>query len=383
MIGRLAAAVIVAIGCAHVAVAEAADGHRIRVALSADHNAVTVASEEPMLVTAPGVRRTFSGRVAVRRDGARIVVNGVRLASPIRITGRSALELDGVALRGALFISAREKGLLVVNALDLEDYVKSVVPSEVPAAWPLEALKSQAIIARTYALYHREERETQGFDVDATTQSQVYGGLGSEDSAASEAVDATAGLVVTYDGRLALTPYHSTSSGPTEDAVEVWGIDLPYLKGVECPFDAPSPAFRWDRRLSFDTIESALREAGYRVGPLATLTPLGRNRSGRVSAVRILHAEGELILQGETLRRIIGYQRLPSMRFDVVDVDFDPRAREFGVRFHGGGWGHGVGLCQWGMKALAERGWSADRIIDYYYPGTTVDHVASRRHRAR
>ncbi|MBI3607529.1 MAG: SpoIID/LytB domain-containing protein [Nitrospirae bacterium] len=381
--GRLIAlVVIVAIGCAHAVVAEAADGHRIRVALSSDRGAVTVTSAEPMLVTAPGVRRTFSGRVVVRRDGARIRVNGIRLASPIRVTGRSAIELDGASLRGALLISAHEKGLLVVNALDLEDYVKSVVPSEVPATWPLEALKSQAIVSRTYALYHREERGPQDFDVDATTQSQVYGGLGSEDPATSEAVDATAGLVVTYDGRLALTPYHSTSSGPTEDAAEVWGIDLPYLKGVECPFDASSPVFQWDRRLSFETIESALREAGYRVGPLATVTPLGRNRSGRVSAVRILHAEGEIILQGEALRRIIGYQRLPSMRFDVVDVDVDPRDHGFGVRFHGGGWGHGVGLCQWGMKALAERGWSADRIIDYYYPGTTLDHVASRPHRA-
>jgi stage II sporulation protein D len=283
-----------------------------------------------------------------------------------------------MVVRGALVIIARDAGLLVVNDLDLEAYVKSVVPSEVPVTWPFEALKAQAIVARTFALHKKGERGGQAFDVDATVQSQVYGGLGSEDPRASEAVDATAGIVVMHEGRLALTPYHSTSAGPTEDAAEVWGIDLPYLKGVACPFDEDSSVYRWERRLSFDAIESALREAGYAVGSIATLTPLGRNRSGRVSAVRILHSEGELILKGELLRRIIGYQRVPSMRFDVVDVEAEPHGGGFDVRLRGGGWGHGVGLCQWGMKTLSERGWTADRIIDYYYPGTNLDDAARR-----
>jgi stage II sporulation protein D len=319
----------------------------------------------------------------IRREGTRVIVNEMRLGSPIRIEGESApLVFKGLVVRGALVIIARDAGLLVVNDLDLEAYVKSVVPSEVPVTWPFEALKAQAIVARTFALHKKGERGGQAFDVDATVQSQVYGGLGREDPRASEAVDATAGIVVMHEGRLALTPYHSTSAGPTEDAVEVWGIDLAYLKGVECPFDESSSVYRWERRLSFDAIESALREAGHAVGSMATLTPLGRNRSGRVSAVRILHSEGELILKGELLRRIIGYQLLPSMRFDVVDVEAGPRGG-FDVHLRGGGWGHGVGLCQWGMKTLSERGWTADRIIDYYYPGTNLDDAARRSTRIR
>ncbi len=384
MARRLAMAALIAAALAAGPSAHAAGPPRIRVALAADQNAVTVESAGAVVVAAPGARRTIEGPLFIRREGTRVVVNEVPLGSQIRLEGESApLAFQGMSVRGALVITARDAGLLVVNDLDLEAYVKSVVSSEVPVTWPFEALKAQAIVARTYALYKKGERGGQAFDVDATVQSQVYGGLGSEDPRASEAVDATAGIVVVHEGRLALTPYHSTSAGPTEDAAEVWGIDLPYLKGVACPFDENSSVYRWERRLSFDAIESALREAGYAVGAIATLTPLGRNRSGRVSAVRILHAEGEVILKGELLRRIIGYQRLPSMRFDVVDVEAEPHGGGFDVRLRGGGWGHGVGLCQWGMKTLSERGWTADRIIDYYYPGTNLDDAARRPTRIR
>ncbi|MEO6666335.1 MAG: SpoIID/LytB domain-containing protein [Nitrospiria bacterium] len=356
----------------------------VRVALHSARAEATVASAAPVRVTAPGSRQTMPGILNVRRDGARVAVNGVRMTSPVRVEPTSSLlALDGTPLRGAVVLLARETGLLIVNELPLDAYLKGVVPAEVPAAWPSEALKAQAIVARTYVLYHKAERAGREFDVDATVQSQVYGGMGSEDPRTSAAVEATAGRVVTHEGRLALTPYHSTSAGPTEDAAEVWNVDLPYLKGVECPFDAESPAVRWERRLPVEEIESALRDAAYRIGPIATLTPLGRNRSGRVTAVRILHGEGELILKGESLRRIIGYQRVPSMRFDVIEFDVDPATRRLAVRLDGGGWGHGVGLCQWGMKALAERGWSAERILDYYYPGTNVDVSTPRVLRAR
>jgi stage II sporulation protein D len=362
--------------------AAAAGFSQIRVALEVSGDEVMVTSGGPILATAPGVRRTVSGAVHVVREGSRVLINGQPLKGPVRLVGRSApLEVKGVSVRGAVVAAVRGDALSVVNELALEDYVKSVVPSEVPAIWPFEALKAQAILARTYALYHKQERTAQAFDVDATVQSQVYGGLASEDPRTSRAVAATAGLVVTHRDGLALTPYHSTSAGPTEDAAEVWGIDLPYLKGVACPFDLESPVYRWNRSLSLDALESTLREAGYAMGPIATLTPLTQDQSGRVSAIRILHARGELMLMGETLRRLVGYQRLPSMRFNVVDFEVGSQGIE--ARLVGGGWGHGVGLCQWGMKTLAERGWSAARIVSYYYPGTSVEHVASIGQRGR
>lgn len=365
---------------------------RIRVALASDQAEVVVRSVGGVLVSTSRGRRATSTWVTVRpamtktgsRPSAELLVNGVGFESPIWINGRvNPVEFSGVRYRGVVVVSARERGLLVTNDVDVEDYVKSVVPSEVPAGWPFEALKAQAIVSRTYALYRQSERRQEDFDVDATVQSQVYGGIPREDSRAAEAVDASAGVVVTYDGRLALTPYHSTSSGPTEDATEVWGIDLPYLKGVAYAYDDQSSSARWDRRFPFSVIESALRRFGYTVGPIATVTPLGRTRSGRVAAVRILHANGELIVKGETFRRVLGYQDLPSTRFDVVDIAFSDSTRDAEVHLRGGGWGHGVGLSQWGMKALSERGWSAEHIVRYYYPGTMLDGLSTLVARGR
>jgi stage II sporulation protein D len=366
------------LGVASGAVGAAESEYRIRVALVAAHRDVTVNSDAPLRVTAAGWKATMSGPLTVRLDGRRLNVNGRLVRPPVRMTGASTvLSVDGTSVRGDLVISVRDRHVFVVNELGLEDYVRSVVPSEVPSDWPLEALKAQAILARTYVLYQKAERKTSDFDVDATVQSQVYGGVPSEDGRTSEAVAATAGRVVLFDGRLAFTPYHSTSSGQTEDAMEVWGVDQPYLKGVDCSFDSASPAARWTRRIPLEEIEAALGQAGYRVGPIASITPMSRNRSGRVSSVRIVHAGGALVLKGEGLRRIIGYQRLPSMRFTLTEFAVNPDTRRVEAWFEGGGWGHGVGLCQWGMKALAERGWTAERIITYYYPGTQVD-VAPR-----
>jgi stage II sporulation protein D len=354
------------------------------VALEAATHEVEVASVGPVRVAATGWNTTLTGTVRVRRVGGHLIVNDHTVAPPVRITGDSAfLTVDGTPVRGDLVVTVRNRRVFVVNDVGLEDYVRSVVPSEVPSDWPLEALKAQAILARTYALYQKAERGASDFDLDATVQSQVYGGVASEDGRTSRAVETTAGRVVRFRGQLAFTPYHSTSAGPTEDAAEVWGIDLPYLKGVDCSFDTESPAAQWTRRVPLEEIEASLGKAGYRVGPIASMTPLGRNRSGRVSAVRVVHAGGAFVLKGEDLRRIIGYRRLPSMRFDLTAFAVNPESRQVEAWFEGGGWGHGVGLCQWGMKALAERGWTADQIVGYYYPGTTVDVVAPRVPRAR
>jgi stage II sporulation protein D len=350
---------------------------RIRVALVAAHHTVTVSAVGSIRVVTRGWTATIPGPLTVRLAGETLIVNDRVVRPPVRLAGASAfLSVDGTPVRGELVITVRDRHVLVVNELDLEDYVRSVVPSEVPSDWPVEALKAQAILARTFVLYKKAERAASDFDVDATVQSQVYGGVPSEDGRTSEAARVTAGRVVWFDGRLAFTPYHSTSAGQTEDAMELWGLDQPYLKGVDCSFDSESPAARWTRRIPLEDIETALGQAGYRVGPIAAIAPIARNRSGRVSSVRLLHAGGGLVLKGEDLRRIIGYQRLPSMRFDVTEFAVNPESRQVEAWFEGGGWGHGVGVCQWGMKALADRGWAAERIIAYYYPGTRVDVVA-------
>lgn len=273
--------------------------------------------------------------------------------------------LNGTAFAGTFRIEQRPGSFLAINELDLEDYLKGVVPVEISPQWHPEVLKVQAIVARTYALYRRQINTGRGYDLVSTTADQVYGGQSQEHPVADQAIAETQGLVLSYQGRLILSAYHSTSAGPTENAQEVWGMDLPYLKGVHCPFDRRSPRFQWLREMALDHIQAAFSRNGYPISMIATLTPFDRTPSGRVRRIRVLHSEGEIILRGEELRRILGYSELPSTQFNLEHNGRD-------VKMQGRGSGHGVGLCQWGAKEMAELGYRFDRILKYYYPGVKV-----------
>lgn len=266
---------------------------------------------------------------------------------------------------GAIQIKKKNGGLLVINEIDLERYLQGVVPAEMPPDWEMEALKVQAVISRTYALYQRESRKEKEYDLVNTILGQVYKGESVEDRRASLAIAQTKGQILSYEGGLALTFFHSTSAGPTEDAAERWNIALPYLKGVSCPLDRDSPYHEWKRTITLDDLEAALGKLGHPVGAIATLTPLEWSRAGRLLTVRILYSGGELIVKAEDLRKALGYKILPSTRFTI---------ESFGrkIQIRGMGYGHGVGLCQWGAKVMAESGLNFDEILLYYYPGVTL-----------
>lgn len=264
---------------------------------------------------------------------------------------------------GAVDVVYRGGGLSVINELDLEEYVKGVVPSEMNAAWHSEALKVQAVAARTYGLYQKMLNDGRDYDVVAGTQDQVYRGRDGVDQRVHDAVETTRGLVVAYRNAPILAAFSSTAGGPTEDAMNVWAKDLPYLKGVDCPFDENSPYYQWRAQFTINELEQSLRKQGMTVGTIATLTPYSYTRAGRVDRVRILHSQGELVLRGQDLRKAVGYGIIPSTQFEVEALGHD-------VVLSGRGSGHAVGLCQWGAKEMAERGHSYASILRYYFPGT-------------
>ena len=274
-----------------------------------------------------------------------------------------SIAINGSPYSGDIFVYAKQGLLWVVNAVDLEKYLEGVVPSEMPSAWPMEALKTQAVISRTYALYQKQKSKNKEYDIVASVMGQVYKGESARHPRTNDAIAQTRGIVVTYEGEIALTFFHSTSAGPTENAQERWGIDLPYLKGVSCPFDQESPYYRWERSIPLSDLEKAI--AGQGVKTISTLTPLQISKAGRILTVRILHPRGETLFAGEDLRRLLGYQTLPSTNFTIDS---------FGktLKISGMGWGHGVGLCQWGTKMIAERGFTFDEIIPYYFPGVDL-----------
>jgi stage II sporulation protein D len=386
-------ALIILLACT-IDIASAAES--MRVLLDQQVKTVTIQGDQGLIVTfANGERRSAARPVTVSVAAGHIVINGTRFHSPVAVfharggdlsavitahmgqqpsrdSGRTAkappppLEpSQSFRLGGSLQVMARDGALLVINELHLEEYVKGVVPSEMSAGWHPEALKVQAVATRTYALYQRLANPGREFDVVAGTQDQVYRGRQGVDERVQQAVEATRGIVITYQNAPILAAFSSTAAGPTEDAMNVWSKDLPYLKGVDCPFDENSPYYQWRVELPVQSLEQTFRKQGIPVGTIATVTPYLYSRAGRVDKIRILHSDGEVILRGQDFRKAVGYGVIPSTQFEIEALGRT-------VVFAGRGSGHAVGLCQWGAKELADQGYRYDAILRYYFPGTDL-----------
>lgn len=250
-----------------------------------------------------------------------------------------------------------------INDVDLEDYLLSVVPSEMPGSWPLEALKAQAIAARSYALSNIGKNSSSGFDVKATNEDQVYNGVSSEQENTNRAVAETAGLVMRNQGKIVTAFFHSTSGGYTEVSENVWSKPLPFLKSVP-DYDDESPHFAWTRTLSTGDVATNMRKAGKDVGSILAVMPVSRVPSQRVKQLLVAGTDRTVFLTGEESRRIFA---LPSTNFNIGSA---PDAYVFAGR----GFGHGLGMSQWGAKKLASDGYNAAQILSYYYKEITLEH---------
>ena len=355
-----------------LAPAPARAAETIRVAIIQNADSVTLAASSGLIVKAPNDDITANGRITLSAGPSGLAVDGQRLRSDrIEVRGRNGeVTVNALVVSGRVTIKRQNGKLMAINELPLEDYVKGVVPSEMSANWHPEALKAQALAARTYALFKIRQNGKKDFDVVASTKDQVYKGRAGADGPAGRAVDETRDQILTYRDEPIQAVFFSTAAGPTEDAMNVWALDLPYLKGVECPFDMNSPYFQWRTDVWLPLLEQRLREEGFPVGVIATLDPASYTKAGRVSTVRILHSDGVLNVKGEDLRRVVGYPVLLSTQFEFEVVGLQ-------VQFTGRGAGHGVGMCQWGAKELAEKGYSADAIVRYYYPGAEIRDISS------
>ena len=372
---------------------EAKAAESIRVLLSAEVPRLDIRADGPLWVTdAKGRDQALRASVQVEAAGVGFLLNGVRMQTEQltlhggeqgltltfprlarKPTNGTAVSSDDsgteISVSGLVHLMRKGKGFLVINRVDIEEYVKGVVPAEVSSTWHPEMLKAQAVAARTYALYQQMLSATREYDVVATVQDQVYRGKQGVDAGILRAVEDTRGLVVTYQDAPIYAAFSSTAAGLTEDAVNVWSKEYPYLKGVECPFDLMSPYYQWKSSFKIDTLEQNLRQQGFSVGTIATITPISFSRGGRVAKLRVLHSGGELVLRGEELRKAVGYTIIPSTQFAIESVGRDVVLSGFGA-------GHAVGMCQWGAKELAELGYPFSTILRYYYPGTELQNMA-------
>ncbi len=294
-----------------------------------------------------------------------VLVDG-RPVRRLAVAAASFITVNGKKYRGLIEVFPAGRGLLVVNQLPLEDYLVGLINCEISSQWPIEAVKAQAVIARTYALYQRENRKNALYHLESSVLDQVYEGCGIEDSRAVRGVRDTAGEVLTYKGKIIQAFYHSSCGGHTESAADVWGTDVPYLRGVDCKYCQNAPSVKWELTLPYKKIEALLKAGGYQLSGLHEIQPGTRNQSGRLNEVILITDRGRFSLKAVAFRKAIGYGVIKSTNFDVVNGDD-------AVRFNGAGYGHGVGLCQWGAKQRAGDGFNYREILSYYYPGTKVE----------
>jgi len=359
------------------------------------------------------------GMVVLRPSAGRVVVDSQPQgqveapAAPISVgelwfepigTGSApaTFELQQRRYRGRLQVRPANDQLRAINVIGVETYLPSVVGSEMPASWPLEALRAQAVAARTYAL--RQRNPSAAFDLKATVSSQVYKGLEAETASTRQATATTRGLVLMYGDGLINAVFHSSSGGATENSGDLWSQQLPYLVSVR-DFDESSPVSQWKKDLAPELLDQAFAE----IGGVRRIDVIATTASGRVRQARVIGPSGALVLSGAQLRSRLGL-RSTMVRFEAAPFRFTGPA-DAGVAVAGGpqpgvpvgfstplgpllgpppppqaqllqppiglvaigrGFGHGVGMSQWGAFALAQRGERFDQILRHYYRGAEL-----------
>lgn len=290
-------------------------------------------------------------------DGA-LVIAGDPPSVKIRADG--PIDVGGKVVRGSVEVAVANGSLLAINEIPMETYLAAVLGSEMPPSFPPEALKAQAVAARTYAIGKKIGAEGASHHLGASVLSQVYGGVNREDPRTLDAVRATEGEVLVFEHAPIEAYFFASCGGRTETGLAALSRDLPYLTAHRCPERPDTPGARW-------TLDLGAAELGRRLGVAqpSDVRIAARTGTGRALSIALETARGPRRIDAVTFRRKLGYGELKSLSFEV-----EPRGG--GFRFTGRGNGHGAGLCQWGAAAAASDGWDYRRILAHYYPGTEL-----------
>ncbi|HEY4481929.1 MAG TPA: SpoIID/LytB domain-containing protein [Candidatus Brocadiaceae bacterium] len=283
--------------------------------------------------------------------------------SEIRITGLrdGAIELNNIRYRGEIRIVQQfNNKFSVIEEIDLESFISGVLGSEMPPAWNEEALRAQAVTARTYVMYKKKVRGNEVYHLDMLDL--AYRGMSSESPRLNKIVQDTKGVVMVYNWNIFPAYFHSTCGGHTEDVRSVFGKDsIPPLSGVMCNYCNNSKYSRWSTDINKSEIERRLGDAKVYVSNIYSIkaTNLGAGKHG--SRVEIVSASGSKEMNANVFRLLVG----PNYLYSTA---FDSKNNGKSITFSGRGWGHGVGLCQYGAQAMAEKGFQWTAILKHYYP---------------
>jgi len=294
---------------------------------------------------------------------------------------KNGVLVNGKSYRGTVELKNIGGQIWVINVLDIEDYLKGVVPCEIGKISKnlLEAAKAQAVAARTYAYAHLNQYEELGFDLYATCQDQVYEGIIAEDELTNLAVDRTRGEILTFRKKPIEAKYSSTCGGRTADFNDAWPGNPPaYLRSVKCPYCKDSPHYHWRKVLSkkdfFSNLRVRLKKCGVQLSNDERIKKfkLVKNRkTKRVVKLIITTNKDCYIIPSYHLRTVLGDHNDPGgiLRSNLIDI----KSRGNKIIIEGKGYGHGVGMCQFGAIEMARRGKGYKKILRHYYPGTRIE----------
>lgn len=330
------------------------------------------------------------------------------------------ITLDSTSYRGYILLSREANGLMtVINVVGTEDYVASVLGKEMSYSWPKEALKAQAVCARNFVLCRGNSHKGYDFDVCTTTHCQVYAGLSGEHESTINAAYETKGMLATYNGAVVPLYFYATSGGYTEDVENVWGSKHGYLKAVPDTYENPQKAskYKWSVTLTKEQIEEKLQASGVNIGALKDITVDKVSESDRVTQMTFIGDSGSHTVKREKCRTSLG---LYSQKFTVLSgnspnefatlyttigdvkgpfyitsggttvslssfsvIDGSGKISTLNTKtttvapdtyvIDGGGYGHGVGMSQWGARGMAENGFTYDEILKHYFTGIELE----------
>lgn len=335
-----------------------------------------VLNGQPWRKLAPGtaVTVTFSGATLVL-EGQPVQAANVRFESSIP---SEALKLNDRETASALSISRGSRpGLLAIAHLNLEEYLAGVLAGEVPYdRWHPEALKAQAVVSRTFALYEIRGHSNDPYDVESTIMSQVFRGGYKNIPVLNTAISATRGQVLTSGGTLFPAYFHSTCGGETAPAAGIFPdfAGVRPLSGTVCPYCKQSPSYRWNATFSKEQIAGKLRVQFPSMGKIESIAFLdSRGQIGapgaaprRAASVQVRHSNGTTNMQGNAFRLAVSPKDLKSLLFGQIVDSGDS------ITISGGGFGHGVGMCQYGSQGMALTGQPYTSILGFYFPGATL-----------
>ncbi len=370
------------------------------------------------------------------REGKFVINNAVVAGDRLQIVPKTTksmeredrlIEVNNRRYRGTIeiFRTQGANGMTAVNVLSVDEYVYGVLVKILSPEWPEQAIKAQAVAIRTFALYSVGRHKNEGFDLCDTSDCQIYEGQTGEDAKILKAIEETRGMVVLHQGYLAAAYSLLSSGGYTENSENVFPKAYPYLRGVQ-DSDQTSPYFRWQKKLSPQELEGLLKGAGYSIGSLTAIelskrmpAPMDspdRGVSGRIRTITFIGKDGVISLTGEKVRELLSLQStlfdlsvavpMTNIESNITDSYGDRDSKQIQINLppastgglitdragihritgqknetifiEGFGWGHGIGLSQWGAKTLAEKAINPGAnyyvsILKHYYQGVSID----------